>query len=275
MKMNNLSENRKSKILDKLLVESKVYVPLLAKEFGVTTETIRRDLDSMEKENLLKRVHGGAVRIAFDKKEPPHNTRRSILGDKKELIGKCASSLVKDGDVIFIDVGTTTATLASHLSSFKNLTVYLNNMDALFTLMNMKLRDEFSGKIILLGGEIDAGQMSTFGPLSMAMLNNIYFDKAFLGVGGISLKYGITGYEAEECILSGFISSHSKETIVLADSSKIGVRNYYRIVDLEDTAVIVSDGTIPEDWKEVFSQKEIEWLNASSFKDKNTRGKTK
>jgi len=116
----------------------------------------------------------------------------------------------------------------------------------LIELVNNKL---FSGKIIYLGGEINPNQMSSFGPATEKMLKEFYVDKAFVAVGGISIKHGITGcYGINEGSFSRKLIESSKEAIIVADHSKIGVRNFYKITDIENVDVIICDKEPPNEW---------------------------
>ena len=129
-------------------------------------------------------------------------------------------------------------------------------------MIDLKNKGIFDGKIIFLGGEINADQLSCVGPISENILNNFYVDKAFIGVGGVSLQNGLTGYDINEANLSKKIMENSKEVIIVADHSKIGVRNFYKIADIENVNVIVSDAEAPNEWSNSLDEYEIDWIKA-------------
>ncbi len=260
--MSSYIDERKNLILNELNNYGKVSVTQLAKKFKVTTETIRRDLDCLEAEHKLKRIHGGAIKISFDRQEPSHINRESVYREEKQKIGRKAASLVKDNDVIAIDAGTTTCEIIYHLRDKKNITVLLNNVAGLNIIIDLKNKGIFDGNIIFLGGEIDTNQLSSFGPISESILKNFYVDKAFIAVGGISLQNGLTGYNVNEASLSKKIMKNSKEIIVVADHSKVGVRNFYKIAELNEVNVIVSDKEAPNEWNDILNQSEIHWVVA-------------
>ena len=259
--MSLLAEERKNRILETLNMDGKVTVRSLSDKFNVTTETIRRDLDELEGLGKLKKVHGGAIKITFDGQEPPYHQRETIHIEEKKAIGKLAAGLVKDNEIIALDVGTTTLQLIPFLLHKKNLTVVINSVSALTLLIEYKNNHLFSGRIIFLGGEINSNQMSSYGPITEGILKEFYFDKAFIAVGGISLKHGLTGYDVNEGSLSKKIMENTKEIIVVADHSKIGVRNFYKIANLHHIDIIVSDKEPPNEWKNELIHHDITWLN--------------
>ncbi|MBZ9685940.1 DeoR/GlpR family DNA-binding transcription regulator [Clostridium estertheticum] len=255
-------DERKNFILYELDNYEKVSVTQLAKKFGVTTETIRRDLDTLEAEYKLKRIHGGAIKISFDRKEPSHIQKRNVYREEKQRIGQKAASLINDNDIITIDAGTTTCEILYHVKNKRNLTILLNTVAGLNIIIDFKNKGIFDGKIIFLGGEINSDQLSCVGPISENLLKNFYVDKAFIGVGGVSLQNGLTGYDVNESNLSKKIMENSKEVIIVADHSKIGVRNFYKIADIENVNVIVSDVEAPNEWGNSLNEYGIDWIKA-------------
>lgn len=260
--MSGFSDERKNAILYELDNYGNVSVQQLAKTLNVTPETIRRDLDDLESQRKLKRVHGGAVKISYDKLEPSYMLRQSNYAEEKKRIGKLAASLIQDGDTIAIDVGTTTAEIIYHLADKNNITVLLNSVFALNELMDCKIKKLFNGKIIFLGGEINGDQMSCFGPICERVLEQFYVDKAFIAIGGMSLSHGLTGYDIQEANLSKCLMANAKEVIVVSDHSKIGVRNFYQIAPMDAVDMIISDVPEPKEWVEGLVEKGICWITA-------------
>ena len=262
IKLAVLLDERKNFILYELDNYEKVSVTQLAKKFGVTTETIRRDLDALEAEYKLKRIHGGAIKVSFDRQEPSHIQKRNVYREEKQRIGQKAASLINDNEIITIDAGTTTCEILYYIKEKRNLTILLNTVAGLNIMIDFKNKGIFDGKIIFLGGEINSNQLSCVGPISENLLKNFYVDKAFIGVGGVSLQNGLTGYDVNEANLSKKIMESSKEVIIVADHSKIGVRNFYKISDIEDVNVIVSDAQAPNEWSNSLNEYGIEWIKA-------------
>lgn len=260
--MTDFLDERKNLILYELDNYGKVSVRHLADKFKVTTETIRRDLDVLEAQCKLKRIHGGAIKISFDRKEPSHIQRRDVYREEKQRIGRKAASLINDNDLIAIDAGTTTCEMLYYLRDKKNLTLLLNSVAALNISIDLKNKGLLDGKIIFLGGEINADQLSCFGPISENLLNSFYVDKAFIGVGGMTLQSGLTGYDVNESNLSKKIMDIAKEVVIVADHSKIGVRNFYMIAEIKDINVIVCDEAVPNEWQAGLAKYDIQWIKA-------------
>lgn len=260
--MSIVGEERKRHILNVLEVKGKVKVGSLAKELQVSTETIRRHLEELESEKKLRKVYGGAIKISFEKEEPPHFKRAEYYSKEKNLIGKKAAELVNDNEIILIDVGTTTIQMIKYLEGRKNLTILTTSIPALNMLVGCINKGSFTGKIIFTGGEINTKQWTVSGGISEKFIDSFYLDKSFISPGGLCLDNGVTAYEVNEALLSTKIMKNSKEAIILSDHSKLGVRNYIKISDLDDVDIIVCDTEPPHEWKKELEEKDITWIVA-------------
>jgi len=172
-----LEANRRQKIILELLRKnSRITVNELSEHFGVSAVTIRRDMTSLAKAGKILRTYGGAVsseKVAYEfsfKEKLNKNIK------EKERIGNLAASLIKEGEVILMDTGTTTFQMACSLSSRKNITVVTNSLSIVSTLSGNP-----DIKIILLGGELQPEGFYLFGPMTEKELQNIYVDKSFMG----------------------------------------------------------------------------------------------
>ncbi len=252
-------EGRKSHILRALGSKGKVKVNLLSEELRVTPETIRRDLEELEKESLVKRVYGGAIRTTSENELPYADRTIQYIAEKKS-IGERAARLVCDNEMIAVDVGTTTLQMVHHILPRKNLVVVTSSFSVLKELIQYKNSDSFSGRIIFIGGDINSQQMTASGTLAEGFLENLYMDKAFVSVAGLSTEGGLTSYDINECTLTRKIIRHAKETIVLADHSKVGCRNHYKIADLAEIDKVVCNVAAPAEWKEPLAKMGVEWI---------------
>ncbi|OAB40822.1 DeoR/GlpR family DNA-binding transcription regulator [Paenibacillus glacialis] len=259
--MSLLAKERQDLIMQYLIQDGKVKVIPLADELGVTTETIRRDLDFLESEGHLRRVHGGAVRSAYEYGEPTFEQRETINVEGKQRIGEIAASLIQDGEMIALDVGTTMIEMVKSIRGKKNITVLTNSLAVGVHLSEALSRGRFTGKVIFLGGELNPEQNSITGPLCENMLQEFHLDKAFLSVGGVSLKTGITDYDINESHISKMFSNAASQTIVLADHSKIGVQAFSKIMPIHAVDIIVSDVSCPEDWEDELMKIDLRWIN--------------
>lgn len=260
--MTFISEERKKIIMDELDAMGKVHVISLAERLQVSNETIRRDLDALEEQGKLKRVYGGAVKTSYQEGEPPYRMRQILNLQAKQAIGRQALQLIKDGDTIFMDVGTTVLELARLIAGRKKLSIVTNSLPVANLLTDTIYQGLISGQIILLGGVITPDQQSVSGFHCQEMLKNFYVDKAFISVGGISRLAGISDYDIQESMISRMAIESSKEVIVLADHSKIGIEAFCHIAPLDAADVIISDQEQPPAWTQDLKAKGITWLKA-------------
>ncbi len=254
-----LREERQEKILNLLDEKARVYVNKLAVYFQVTMETIRRDLDYLEKYGKLKKVHGGAIKVAYKDYEPIFIERVKKNYEEKKVIGRLASKFIKDNEIIGIDLGTTTLQIINHLSDKKNLTIVTHSIPVLNTLVQMKEKYNFDVKVIFVGGEFDIDLMFSKGSMALKHLGKFYFDKVFVACGGISLEKGITDNNIEGVEMTKQYIYNAKEAFVLADYSKINVKNFYKVCELRNITGIISNKKYPDNWKIKICKEKIIW----------------
>lgn len=263
--MNELSlagEERKRKILELLEISGKVKVNELAEILEVSTETIRKYLDELQQEEKLKKVYGGAINISFFNEEPPTVEREVIHSEAKQRIGEYAASLINDNDVIAIDDGSTPLQLVKNLHKKRNLTIFTTSISALSVLIDLHQQNIFTGKIIMLGGEINTTHHRVTGSFTIEMLENLYVDKYFISADGITKEAGITSFDSSKGMVTRKLIDHSNKQIVLIDYSKVGKRTHYKMADLQDIDIIVSDKEHPEDWEYLLKENDVKWLVA-------------
>ncbi|GIP32789.1 DeoR/GlpR family DNA-binding transcription regulator [Paenibacillus sp. J2TS4] len=246
-------EERKRTILQQLMKDEKVRVPQLSEQLNVSMETIRRDLDRLEKEGLLKKVYGGAVKTRLIMNEPPFLQRAQMNREEKEALGRCAARLVKDGETIMIDNGTTTVEVIRYLRDRSDVTIVTHSISAMLLAAEL-----FSGRIFFVGGEVDVKLQSAGGSLTERMLEQFKVHKAFISVGGVSLVDGITDYDVNEASISRKMMERAEEAIVLADHSKLGVSTFAKIADLQEVSMIVTDRNCPAEWIGHLREKNVE-----------------
>ncbi len=227
---------RKDEII-RLISENKIVkANELAATFKVSMETIRRDLADLERDGIIKRVHGGAVLNLNYSVEPDFSYREVKNFEEKLLIGKRAAALVEDGDVIIIDIGTTTLEFAKFLKGKKNLTVFTNSIK-----IALELMDEVGITVIMLGGVVRKGEGTTSGYWAEDIIDRFYVEKLFLGVGCLNLENGVMDYHIEETNLRRHYIKHAKQVIALADYTKFGSKALNQVCSLEEMDVLVTD----------------------------------
>ena len=243
MKRKYSIEERRSKILNMLHTEGRVFVEQLVEVFGVSEVSIRKDLAVLEERKLLVRVKGGAIILhqSDDFDDMSISSKQRLHAREKQLIGKYAASMIHDGERIIFDSGTTTMEVAKNLEGFNHLTIITNALDIAITLNNY---NRFT--VIVLGGTI-----------SESALKNIFCDKLFLGVDSISIKDGLSTPSLEEASLNQAMIGAAKEVIAVFDSSKFGRRTFAHIASLDKITTIVTDNHISPEFKEYIEKSQI------------------
>jgi DeoR family transcriptional regulator of aga operon/DeoR family fructose operon transcriptional repressor len=236
-----MQHERRNEILTKIKIQRAVKVCDLMEEYKVSIETIRRDLEYLEKKGLLRRVYGGAVLHGFYDEEPEHERRVITNYPQKQAIAKKTAELIKDGDTLFIDQGTTVMEVARELRLKNNLTVITNAI----TIAHELTANNASCRVIVLGGEMRRGEFSLSGAITESNLELFYASKVILGIGGISPETGVTDYHFQESNIRRIMIQRSTEVIGVADYSKFGVVAMNCICPLEKIHTLVTDWTIP------------------------------
>lgn len=240
-----LAEQRYIKIMEKLSNEEIVKTSQLKVELNASSETIRKDLAYLEKTGHLVRVHGGAMiktPTAKAKQEDfvSFGVRQSQNTDMKMSIALAATSLIKEGQSIALDSGTTSFEVAKILKQkFNNLTIITNS------LMNaIELVDKPGFTIITTGGILTPDEHSFISDFATLILDHVNIDTMFLTTCGVSLKNGVTDQRIDEVKIHNKMMQASKQVIVLADSTKFEEVSLIRVCDLKDISVIVTDKNI-------------------------------
>ncbi|PAD19863.1 DeoR/GlpR family DNA-binding transcription regulator [Terribacillus saccharophilus] len=238
-----LAEERKLRILEYIDREGSVRVADLAEEFIVSTETVRRYLDELEREQKLKKVYGGAVRH-HEKEEAPIIRRETINIHEKRQIAEQAIELIEEGDNIFIDEGTTTLQMAEGLCRFNRITV----MTTSFPLANKLMETAFQGQILFLGGMVQKEHLRSAGSLTAKMVDELHADKAFIAGDGIDQEFGVSGYDSDKCVLAKLYMKQSDKVYVLADYSKVQKRATFQICAVNQPDSIITDRNPEGSW---------------------------
>ncbi|QJD81928.1 DeoR/GlpR family DNA-binding transcription regulator [Cohnella herbarum] len=258
--MSLAGEERKTSIMDLLNERGKVIASELSQLFEVSTETIRRDLDELEKENKLKKVYGGAVKFRVEV-ELGHNEREFVHAEAKRKIGFLAAELIEDNDVIVVDEGSTALQIIHFLVNKRNLTILTSSIPALMLLIEHQKRNKYDGKIIFIGGEVNAKHLRVSGPIAEKIMDDFYVNKSFVSVDGISLKNGVSSYDYERSVFTKKLIRCAETAIVVADSSKVDKRTVAKIVDMEDIHIIISDQAPPTEWKPALMKMDLRWIH--------------
>jgi DeoR/GlpR family transcriptional regulator of sugar metabolism len=226
---------RQIKIFNAISKTPTVSVKELSLELKVSEVTIRKDLSFLEKEGLLKRTHGGAVQIASDSIEK----RMMFRYDEKLKISKEAAKLVKDGETILIESGSTNAVLARELSNKNKLHIITNSLYIAEMLINKR-----NIKVTLLGGELQEESQTMVGPLTKLSLSMIAVNKAFIGMDGFSEKLGFTCGDFLRAEIGKEMCNRAENVIVMAESSKFDNVGMTPVVDISKVNMVITDKEI-------------------------------
>jgi DeoR/GlpR family transcriptional regulator of sugar metabolism len=228
--------DRKAYILEELEATGFVDINGLVEKFTVSGMTIRRDLIKLEKEGLLRRVHGGAINHRGRSYEPPLRVRLSRNIKAKTKIGKYAASLVEEGDAIALDVGSTTMEIAKQLPNSYNLTILTSSLAIANQLYGHPLF-----LVVLSGGIIRRGEGSLIGDLAVSAYKGLYIDKLFLGIGGINEGADLTEYNWDDVLVKKAMIKSAKEVFVVADSSKFNLTAFVSIANFNEIHHLITD----------------------------------
>jgi DeoR family transcriptional regulator of aga operon len=233
---------RRAKIIQELQQNGKVDVSELSKNCGVSEVTIRNDLIQLEQKGMLIRTRGGALRQESVSTDFALSEKRRRNFREKQLIGKKAAELIKDGETIIIDSGTTTLEVARNITNNSDLTILTNALNIAAILTGNK-----SCRVIMLGGILRVKSLSLVGTQAEENLRNYSCDKLYLGIDGIDIGYGLTTPNIEEAHLNRIMIDVVNEVILVADSSKFQRRSFAFISSIDKVQTIVTDKGIPEE----------------------------
>ncbi|WP_448952784.1 DeoR/GlpR family DNA-binding transcription regulator [Labrys neptuniae] len=234
-----LTSERKAYILDVLKREGRVVAKAVSRELGLSEDTIRRDLRELAGEGLLQRVHGGALPASPAMGDLHQRRDVSVAG--KTAIGRAAARLVRPGQVILLDGGTTAIELARHLDP---------NLRAMVVTHSPTVAVELAGhagiEVELIGGRLFRHSMVAVGATAVEAIARIRADIYFMGVTGIHPEIGLTTGDSEEAAVKRALHRQAAETVVLASREKLGAASPFCVADVTDVDAILVEEDTPE-----------------------------
>ncbi len=243
LKIKRDTSERRALISAMVRERGSVQVASLASQFRVSLQTIRKDLHYLTELGVMSRAYGGA--IAADAttpvSEPAVATKLALRSADKDRIGRYAASLVRPGDSVVLDSGTTTLQIARHLPDLEGITVVTNDFGVLSALMQKS-----AIKIVMIGGELRRKNLAFYGAQTLSALNELLVDKLFLGVDGFDVERGITTHHEAEAMLNRKMAEVAREVIAVTDSSKFGRVCLHRIIGLNEITGLVTDRDAPD-----------------------------
>jgi DeoR family transcriptional regulator, fructose operon transcriptional repressor len=233
---------RNQQILATARADGRVNVATLAHDLAVTPETIRRDLTSLERHGLVRRVHGGAILVERLGFEPGLADREGVLAAEKDRIAKAALDELPDSGSIVIDAGTTTVRLAEMLPTDRELTVVTHALP-----VAMVLAGRPNITLHLIGGTLRGLTFAAVGEWAMRAVADIRPDVAFLGINGLTVQHGLTTPDLAEAAVKRALVAAAQRTVVLADHTKIGRADFAHVAPLSAVDTLVTDSDLDEE----------------------------
>lgn len=235
-----LTSERKALIQAVLRRDGRLLAKAFSRELGVSEDTIRRDLRELAGEGLLQRVHGGA--LPASPAVVDFASRERAASPAKVGLGRAAARLIRPGQVVFLDGGTTNVQLARHLPPTLKATIITHSPSVAVALAGHSRLD-----VELIGGRLFKHSVVAVGSTAAEAISRIRADSCFLGATGLHPETGVTTGDVEEAAIKRLIARQSAETIVLATREKLGAASPYRVIPLAEVATLVTEAGVPED----------------------------
>lgn len=231
-----IAGERRQRIVDILQTEGTVSTKKLSDMLGVSQMTVRRDLEYLEGRSTIKRHFGGASKNSVDERAiTDFSLRLQSEVTEKRQIARRALSLIREGDVVFLDHGTSCAYLAEELAHFSNIKVLTHSLPIVNALSETPIQ------VICIGGTLHRPNECFIGPLAEEILTRFHAPKAFLTTQGIDLHQGLSNGDLFESHMKLLISDRADEVVVLADHTKFSTRGLYPNIPIEKIGTIVTD----------------------------------
>ncbi len=227
--------DRLKEILAILTQSKSASVRMLGQKLYVSEATVRRDLNALEKQGLVRRVFGGVVLIEGDQKEIPFYAQLAQGDEHKENIALTAIERVKNGDVLMLDASSTVSRMIRHLKRFQRLTIITNSG------ITMSGLQELDAKVIITGGLMMRNSQGFVGCYAEDMVRSFNADLCFFSCGGLSADGRVSDMISEETSIRRVMMRHARRRILLCDSSKFGRECCYNLCTVDDVDEIISD----------------------------------
>lgn len=250
-----LALERRNLILEKLQEEKRVVVSELSQMYGVSEETIRRDLDKLDKDGLAVKSYGGAVINENTSIDMPFNVRKKKNVTGKQKMADIIAELIHDGDHIAIDASTTGVFIAKAIKNKERITIVTNSIEVI-----IELSDVSDWNIISSGGKLKEGYLALTGPQSVQGLGSYNVKMAIISGKGFDFERGLSDSNEEFAQPKQMMFKTAKTRIVAVDKTKFDKVAFSKIVDFSDIDIVVTDEKPDERWLTMFQEKGIKCL---------------
>lgn len=242
-----LAIERRTQILEKLQKEKKVYVGSLSQFYNVSEETIRRDLEKLEKEGLVTKSYGGAVLKDNNNIDLPFNVRKNRNVDAKIKIAKLLAETIEDGDSIMLDSSSTAVFVAKHIKDKKNITIITNSIEIL-----IELSDVTDWHIISTGGALKESSLDLIGPNSIKTIKSYHVDKVIISCKGLDLNKGLTDANEMQAEVKKTMFESANKKILAIDSTKFNEISFTTVCNVSEITAIYTDKKPEAKWLQYF-----------------------
>ncbi len=233
-----MNQTRRNQIVEMLEKQGSATNAELMEKFGVSIETVRRDLAYLEKRGLLERVYGGAVKNKFMRVEPNYVNRESEKHQEKTAIAKACEPFIGENECVFFDLGTTVLAIAQTVSADKKIHAFTNSLRTAIVL------SENGIAVTVTGGQLRNGEYSVSGNIAEENMRRFNIDVALIGAAGVT-ENGITDFIPQEAALRKQVIENAQKVIVVADYSKFAVRAMCNVCSMEKIDVLITDEKAP------------------------------
>ncbi|MDO4626670.1 MAG: DeoR/GlpR family transcriptional regulator [Pasteurellaceae bacterium] len=242
---------RHKKIIDFVMLQGYVSTEELVQLLDVSPQTIRRDLNELAQNNLIRRHHGGAASPSTSENSD-YADRKEFFSNEKNVIGEQVAKLIPDGASLFIDIGTTPEAVARALHNHKRLRIVTNNLNAAYMLMQNE-----TFKITIAGGSLrqDGG---IIGEATISFIQQFRLDYGILGISSIDMDGSLLDYDYHEVQVKRALMQNSRNTILVADHSKFSRRATVKLGQITDVEFFVTDHTPPAAIMDILRASEVE-----------------
>lgn len=250
-----LAIERRNAILAKLSAEGKVIVADLSREFDVTEETIRRDLEKLDKEGVVKKTYGGAIANESLNTDLPFNVRKRANVLQKQQIAEKIADLIHDGDYIMLDASSTAIFVVKSIKNRKNITLVTNSVEIL-----LELADKTDWNVLSTGGALKKGALALVGTSAERMIRGFHVDLAVCSSKGVDLNMGITDSNEKDSEIKQAIFAAADRKILAVDSSKFDKISFVKVCETRDVDTIVTDSKPSDRWVEHLKENNVDLI---------------
>ena len=246
---------RRNEIVALLNSNGKVIVSELARAFSVTEETIRRDLDRLERDGVATKTYGGAVAGNVTAADLPYKFRLGVNVEKKKAIAERVAELISDGQRIMLDASSTAIYVTRAIKSKKNITVITNSVEIL-----LELADKPDWTVFSTGGVLKEGALSLTGSSAERMIRGYHVDIAVCSCKGIDMRLGISDSNEKDALIKEAVYSAAERRVLAVDSDKFDRMSFVKVCDVSEVDTVVTDSEPSERWVDYLATNGVELI---------------